>query len=405
MTQSLSRAGIGHISTLRSAMLHFPRDEFDLRIAAARLELDRRGLDALLIFAQESHYYLTGYDTGGYKFFQSAVLTADDTPITLMTRRPDLHQARLTSIIEDIRIWWDGNNATPALDLKAILEEKGLKGRRIGVELATHGLTAANWEMLRRALDGWCTFVDASDLIGMQRMVKSPAELVFMRKAAEMADAAVTAVRGAAAPDVGENLVELAASEAVLRAGGEINLAKVILSSGPHAMLTRVASGYRTLRSGEQLTCEWAGIYRRYHAGIFRTFSIGKAPQRHKDLFQITRDSLDAMTAAARPGNPIGNIDREHRRVFDEHGYEKQRQPTAGYSVGATFPPKALPDAPPLLYADNPMIAEPGMTFFLHAVFSDQDTGDAMMLGHTILITETGHEILNKVPCDYLECL
>src|SRR6185312_2430352 len=117
--------------------------------------------------------------------------------------------------------------------------------------------------------------------------------------------------------------------------------------------------------------------------------------------FQITNESLQAMTEAAKPGEPIGNIDREHRRVFDDAGYSKERQSTAGYSVGATFPPRGLPDYPPLLYADNPMIAEPGMTLFLHAVFSDEKTGSAMMLGHTIIITANGREVLTRLKPEY----
>jgi Xaa-Pro dipeptidase len=43
----------------------------------------------------------------------------------------------------------------------AILEEKGLKGARVGVELRTFGLTANNYELVRQRLDGWCTLVDA----------------------------------------------------------------------------------------------------------------------------------------------------------------------------------------------------------------------------------------------------
>ncbi len=83
--------------------LHFERAEFESRIVAARKALAADRLDALLLFAQESLYYLTGFDTSGFVFFQCAVLTRDDGPITLLTRRPDLEQARRTSIIEDIR--------------------------------------------------------------------------------------------------------------------------------------------------------------------------------------------------------------------------------------------------------------------------------------------------------------
>src|SRR5688572_25447257 len=165
-------------------MLHFSREEFGARIVAARAELARRGLDGLLIFAQESHYYLTGFDSGGYKHFQCAVLTTDDTPIVLLTRRPDLQQARRTSTIEDIRLWYDSETADPALELKNILAEKKLQGKRLGVELATYGLTGANWERLRVALEGWCELVDASTVVQLQRCIKSPAELAYVRRSA-----------------------------------------------------------------------------------------------------------------------------------------------------------------------------------------------------------------------------
>src|SRR5688500_2253787 len=112
--------------------LHFDRAEFESRIVAARKALAANGLDALLLFAQESLYYLTGFDTSGFVFFQCAVLTRDEGPITLLTRRPDLEQARRTSIIEDIRLWYDQEGSDPSRELLEILAEKGLKGAQIG---------------------------------------------------------------------------------------------------------------------------------------------------------------------------------------------------------------------------------------------------------------------------------
>lgn len=73
----------------RTVSLRFPPEEHARRLAATRAELHRRGLAALLVFAQESHYYLTGYDTAGYVFFQASVITADERPTVLLTRRPD----------------------------------------------------------------------------------------------------------------------------------------------------------------------------------------------------------------------------------------------------------------------------------------------------------------------------
>lgn len=109
--------------------LHFDRSEFADRIARARARLAEDDLDAVVLFAQESLYYLTGFDTSGFVFFQCAVLTRDERPIVLLTRRPDLEQARRTSIIEDIRLWYDAESADPSRELQAILDELGLKGR------------------------------------------------------------------------------------------------------------------------------------------------------------------------------------------------------------------------------------------------------------------------------------
>ena len=92
--------------------IHFSGAEFDERRARAVAGLQRRGLRALLMFRQESMYWLTGYDTFGYVYFQCLVLT-DDGRVALLTRAPDRLQARFTSIVEDVRIWVDGADASP----------------------------------------------------------------------------------------------------------------------------------------------------------------------------------------------------------------------------------------------------------------------------------------------------
>src|SRR5688500_12560556 len=95
--------------------LHFTREELSQRRAASIAALQKRGLDGLLMFRQESMYYLTGYDTFGYVFFQCLYLGADGR-VMLLTRAPDLRQAQHTSDIQDIRIWIDGPEASPATE-------------------------------------------------------------------------------------------------------------------------------------------------------------------------------------------------------------------------------------------------------------------------------------------------
>ena len=101
--------------------LHFERAEYDRRLSAARRALIARGLDGLLMFQQESMYYLTGYDTIGFCFFQCLYLGADGR-LALLTRSADLRQARHTSVIEDVRVWTDAQGTDPAVQLRDMLD-------------------------------------------------------------------------------------------------------------------------------------------------------------------------------------------------------------------------------------------------------------------------------------------
>src|SRR5262245_3783664 len=174
--------------------LHFTRDELAERRRRACNEMARQGLDGLLIFRQESMYYLTGYDTSGYSMFQGMYLGADGR-LALCTRSADLRQARLTSAIEDVRIWRDRQGANPADDLRDMLESYGCRGKRLGVEYHAYGLTAQRGKVVDAALDGFCRTEDASDLVRLLRLVKSPAELAYVRRAGQLADAALAAAK------------------------------------------------------------------------------------------------------------------------------------------------------------------------------------------------------------------
>ena len=383
--------------------LHFETAEFDRRVAKARQGLAERGLAAILLFAQESHYYLSGYDTTGYVFFQCLVLTADQQPLTLLTRRPDLEQARRTSIIDDIRIWYDREDASPTDELRDILAEKGLAGACIGIELDSYGLRAHDYEQLKTSLDGWCELEDASALVRGLRLIKSGAELDYVRRAAELADASLLAMLDTAGPGAFEGDIAAAGTGAILSGGGDPAPSGPVLGSGERALLIRSATGVRHLDEQDQLTMEFAGSYRHYCACLMRTVAIGSGSEKHRQMFQITQDALSAMTEAARPGRPLGEIDDAHRRVYDENGYGDVRMAACGYSLGASFRPTWM-DVPPMLFSGNPLSAQPGMVLFLHAILIDSPANLAMSLGHTIIITENSADVLSRLEPDYIIC-
>jgi Xaa-Pro dipeptidase len=130
--------------------VHFAKEELAARRKAVADELADRGLDGLLMFRQESMYYLTGYDTFGYVFFQCLYMGSGGETLTLLTRTPDLRQAEHTSVIEDIRLWYDAEGDNPTDDLREIFEEHRCRGRHLGIETDAYGLTATTSSAWRR---------------------------------------------------------------------------------------------------------------------------------------------------------------------------------------------------------------------------------------------------------------
>jgi Xaa-Pro dipeptidase len=377
--------------------LHFTREEFDERRRHVLAAMAARGLDGLLMFKPESMYWLTGYDTFGYCFFQCLVLRADGD-LVLLTRAPDLRQAQHTSIIEDVRIWIDRADADPAAELRALLAEKRLAGKRVGVEYDTHGLTAANGRRLDAALDGIAEAIDASDLIARLRLVKSATELAYVRRAAELADAALGAAIAETREGADEGAILAAMHAAIFRGGGDYPGNPFIIGSGRDALLCRYKSGRRRLDASDQLTLEFAGVYRQYHACLMRTLLVGQPSARQQALHGACREALLACEERLVPGTPMGAVFNAHAEVFDLHGLRAHRLNACGYSLGATYAPSWMDW--PMFFHGNPVEVGPGMVFFLHMIVFDSEAGLAMTLGRTSIVTARGPEPLSRAPLD-----
>jgi Xaa-Pro dipeptidase len=373
----------------RTVSLRFAEAEYRARLAATRRTLTARGLDALLVFAQESHFYLTGYDTAGYVFFQAGVVTADERETVLLTRTPDRRQAEANSLYDDVRIWLNAEDAKPAEDLRAILAELGLAGGRIGVEFATHGLTAANGRAVEAAMAGFATLEDASDIVRRQRLVKSPAELEYIREAGRLADAAVEAALAATAPGVFDTALSGAAVTAMLSAGADMPSGGPLINVGPRALFGRGIGGPRRIAPADQVLVELAASVCRYHVVIEHTFAVGPVDARHEAQMEVAIEALSRIKAAAVPGERLGTLDDIHRRVLDGAGFAHARYAACGYALGCTFKPTWM-DVPPMIYSGNPLVLEPGMVFFVHIMIPDVRTGLAAGVGQTFAIREAG---------------
>lgn len=380
-------------------MLHFTEQEFARRRSATEAELDRRNLDGLLSFAPESQYWLTGHDTFGFCFFQCLIVGAGDPHI--LVRSADLIQAELTSNIQNIHVWRDGEGVNPANDLKALVLKLGLSGKRLGIEMNTHGLTARNWQRVETALDGVVELVDASDLVSKLRLIKSDEELVYVRRAAVLADDALETGMSVISAGADESDVLNAMQGAVFAGGGDYPGNEFIVGSGDHALLCRYQSGRKVLKNRDQLTLEWAGAYRHYHAAMMRTVVIGEPDPTHLSMQAAAEEALLACEAALQPDAPMAEVFDAHVRIFQQHGLDHARLNACGYSLGARFSPSWMEDQ--MFYEGALTKMAEGMVFFLHMILMNRDAGTANCLGRTSLITSTGAEPLSRHGLDLIQ--
>ncbi len=377
--------------------IHFTKEEFLKRRSKVIEELKKQNLDGLLMFRQESMYWLTGYDTFGYVYFQCLVLTAKGD-LVLLTRAPDLRQAQNTSIIKDIRIWVDKDKSNPADELKNILSELSLEKSNLGVEYEAYGLTGRNAIRLNNSLINFTTLHDKSELISFLRVLKSPAEIVYVKKAAELADKAMDAAWKHAHAGQNESKILAEMQGAIFNGGGDYPANEFIIGSGKNALLCRYQSEKRNLDEVDQLSIEWAGTYKHYHSAMFRTIPIGKINDKQKKMYEACVEALKACEKKLKPGNKVGEVFDVHAEIFDKFGYKKSRMNACGYSLGATFAPNWMDW--PMLYTGNPVVLAPGMVFFMHMILMDSVNELAMNLGETYLVTENGNERLGKQKMD-----
>jgi Xaa-Pro dipeptidase len=379
--------------------LHFDRAEFDARRDRLMIDMAEKKLDAVLLFAQESMYWLTGYDTFGFCFFQCLIVQADGS-MTLLTRSADLRQARHTSIIENIVVWTDRVDANPAVELRNLLNDLDLLGGRIGVEYDTHGLTAYNGRRVDEQLQTFGQIVDASGIVGHLRLFKSPAEIAKTEKAAALADDALDAALPLIKQGGDEAAILAAMQGTIFAGGGDYPANEFIIGSGADALLCRYKSGRRKLNKNDQLTLEWAGVFNHYHAAMMRTVIVGKVSKRHQELFDAARETLLAVEKAMTPGNNFGDVFDAHARVMEAHGLTKHRLNACGYSLGARFTPSWMDM--PMFYAGNPEPIAPDMTLFAHMIIMDSETETAMTLGRTYLTTEDAPKPLSRHDLDLI---
>ena len=263
------------------------------------------------------------------------------------------------------------------------------------MELEAYCLTGRRWEYVRAAMEGKCQWEDQSDLVSRLRLVKSDAEIEYVRQAGVLADEAWLAAQRTAKPGTPEQDILAAMTSAVFRGGGDYTATRFIIGSGETALNVRNFTGYRTLGDNDQLQLEFGGAYRHYHAALMRTILTGESDPRHVAMHAACAEALQACKDACCPGATFGDIFKAHADALDRSGFGEHKLNACGYSLGALYPPTWMDW--PMIFRDNPVVVQPNMVIFMHMILLDGDATLAMSVGDTVITTPTGCETLTQL--------
>jgi Xaa-Pro dipeptidase len=327
--------------------------------------------------------------------FQGMYMNADGQ-MALLVRSADRVQSRLTSVVQDIRVWVDREGAIPADDLREIVADLGGRGSRVGVEYHAYGLTAQRGKMMDAAFEGFCELVDGSDLVRLLRLVKSPAELEYVRRAGELSDAAWAVANRMSKPSEFLGNVYGEMMNVIMRGDGDPSASRWPMGTGEDAMFIRYHTGKNVIGPKDQVQHEFAASYRHYHAAAMSVVLTGKANAIQRGMFAACVDALQASQYQLRPSNTVGDVFAAHANVLADAGYGSASLNACGYTMGATYPPTWMDW--PMVWADNPQQLEPGMVFFLHMILIDDSSGYTMSLGETAIVADGACEPVNHAP-------
>ena len=375
---------------------HFSREEFSQRQQKTRKHLQKLELDGLLLFKFEDMYWLTGYESDGFCIFGSMFIGTDGA-LTHLARPADLGNLSYSSICEDVRISPDTEDSTRAEHIKDMLRSLGMEGKKIGIQVDTMGLTPRLFLEISAILDGWCELTVAPDFIRILRLVKSPQELNYFRKAGEVMDIVMDKVIEATYPGAFEGDIYATFYDTLFRLDADLPAHIPPLGSGESALNLRYTTKRKNVSENDQVTLELGLAYRHYHVACMGVVLTGpEINNRHLKMHKTSVTALDEVQAALRPGTTVGELFDIYKETLEEHGEHDAVLTVAGYTMGAMWPPTWMEE--PMIFEGNPLVLEENMTFFTHMILNDRETGLSMAVGETAIVTKDAPEIITHTP-------
>ena len=368
----------------------FPPEELKQRLLNVRSQMVVANVDGVVITIPENIYYLTELDHWG--FFACHLLVVPREGEMILVCRA-MESITIENQVKNARFFGHADNEDPANYIVSALSELGLLNSRIGMEKNSLFLTARLAESIQ-AKTPKVKWHDTSDLVSILRMVKSPLEMEYVRKAAKAADAGMLAAIDATHDGASDYEVSAECIRAMILAGSEYP------GFGPFVRPTsRLGEEHTTWRGevfqkGEAVFLEIAAAYRKYQAPMGRLVYVGGAPVGAEKSAQLAINGMKAINDSIRPGAKAGDAYAAWHEVARKGGLENYHRHHCGYLVSIGFPPSWTGGSMVTALAPNSELElKVGMTFHTHSWFTNTDCAD-YFISNTSLLTEDGCEVL-----------
>jgi Xaa-Pro dipeptidase len=266
-------------------------------------------------------FYVTGFTSG--LFEGSAVLTYPDRSLRLVTSLLEQESARRADF--PVRIF-------KSVQEREKMFKSSLRGcKRIG--LNPPELTHRNYLLLKKLMPK-AELVDVSQAVLKARVVKDRKEIAAIRKAGRIASRVAEEIIPYV--DTGVKEYELAARINFLmqKKGASEPSFETIPASGPNSAEAHYTAADRTLQKGDFVLFDFGARYRKYVSDITRTYVLGKAKKKQKEIYEIVLKAQKSAMRRIRPGVKASTVHNAAARMIDKTKYRGKFTHGLGHSIG-----------------------------------------------------------------------
>ncbi|MFH1007219.1 MAG: Xaa-Pro peptidase family protein [Candidatus Latescibacterota bacterium] len=367
----------------------FPIEEYRMRLSKVQSAMAENGLDAFLITDRADVCYLSGMENCYMVPYYAVVIRAVGDPLLIVSDFEMLNAL--------VGVWFADRipfavNADPIEVTTRVFLERGFGKGRIGVQ--PEAMTARAYRSIEQHLPD-ALLVDAGDLLDPIEVIKSPAEIAYMREAGRLTTLGMEAAMEEVAPGKTDNDVAAAASDALIRAGSEFMCIEPIVTVGSRSGIPHSTFRRTPIRPGDSIFLEVGACVCRYSSPLMRTVAVSPVSDGIQRAADACRASLDVLVAHMRPGAVGHEVAAKAKEAWMPICEELIWHGIYAYSVGIGFPPD-WNDTPLCLTEDSDDLLRPGMCF--HATVSLRKAAEyGTAMSETVLITENGNEVLTGV--------